>query len=99
MIDFIIHTKEDLKEAIDAYGILPFFANEIKGFSIEEHCDPKVYFGKEPGVWEWKGPIIQEMKCAYGKFFLKKAAFVKRIRWNGRMHPSWYSSSDTREAS
>ena len=37
MIDFIIHTKEDLKEAIDAFGILPFFANEIKGFSIEEH--------------------------------------------------------------
>ena len=78
MIDFIIHTKGDLKEAIDAYGILPFFANEIKGFSIEEHCDPKVYFGKEPGVWEWKGPIIQELKCAYGKFFLKKAAFVKK---------------------
>ncbi len=73
MIDFIIHTKGDLKEAIDAYGILPFFANEIKGFSIEEHCDPKVYFGEEPG-----GPVIQEMKCAYGKFFLKKAAFVKK---------------------
>ena len=79
MIDFIIHTKEDLKEAIDAYGILPFFANEIKGFSIEEHCDPKVYFGEEPGVWEWKGPVIQELKCAYGKFFLKKAAFVKKM--------------------
>ena len=78
MIDFIIHTKGDLKEAIDAYGILPFFANEIKGFSIEEHCDPKVYFGEEPGVWEWKGPVIQELKCAYGKFFLKKAAFVKK---------------------
>ena len=78
MIDFIIHTKEDLKEAIDACGILPFFENEIKGFSIEEHCDPKVYFGEEPGVWEWKGPVIQELKCAYGKFFLKKAAFVKK---------------------
>ena len=78
MIDFIIHTKEDLKEAIDAFGILPFFENEIKGFSIEEHCDPKVYFGEEPGVWEWKGPVIQELKCAYGKFFLKKAAFIKK---------------------
>ncbi|MBR6725277.1 MAG: hypothetical protein IKI79_08335, partial [Erysipelotrichaceae bacterium] len=44
----------------------------------EEHCDPKVYFGEEPGVWEWKGPVIQELKCAYGKFFLKKAAFVKK---------------------
>ena len=78
MIDIYIQTKEDIKDAIDKYGILPFFSNDIKGFSIEEHCSPKVYFGEEPGVWEWKGPIIQETKCAYGKFFQKKAAFVKK---------------------
>lgn len=78
MIDFYIRTKEDLKEAIDEFGIVPFFGNIIPGFSIEEHCDPKVYFGEEPGLWEWKGPVIQESRCAYGKLFVKKAAFVKK---------------------
>lgn len=27
-------------------------------------------------MWEWKGPVIRETGCAYGKFFEKKAAFV-----------------------
>ena len=29
-------------------------------------------------MWEWKGPVIRETGCAYGKFFEKKAAFVSR---------------------
>ena len=77
-MNIYIRTKEDILKAIDEYGIVPFFSNNIKGFSIEENCDPKAYFGEEPGVWEWKGPIIQESHCAYGKFFLKKAAYVKK---------------------
>ncbi len=76
MADFYIRTKEDLKQAVEELGILPFFANEIPGFSIEENCAPETYFSKEPGVWEWKGPVIQELRCAYGKFFGKKAAFI-----------------------
>ena len=78
MFNIYIREKEDIIEAIKEYGILPFFSNEIKGFSIEENCDPKAYFSEEPGVWEWKGPVIQETKCAYGKFFQKKAAYVKK---------------------
>ncbi len=77
---FYIRSKEDLLKALDEEGIVPFFANNIKGFSIEENCDPKVYFSDEPGVWEWKGPIIQEAHCAYGKFFLKKACFMAK-KW------------------
>jgi len=77
---FYIKTKEDLAQAVEKLGILPFFANEIKGFSIEENCAPEAYFSDLPGVWEWKGPIIQEQKCAYGKFFSKKAAFISR-KW------------------
>ena len=79
-MDIYIKTKQDIINAIDEYGILPFFSNEIEGFSIEENCDPKVYFGEKPGVWEWKGPVIQESRCAYGKFFNKKAAFVSK-KW------------------
>jgi len=77
-MDIYIRTKEDLERAVQELGFLPFFANEIKGFSIEENCDPRVYFSKEPGVWEWKGPVIQETRCAYGKFFHKKAAFIAK---------------------
>ena len=53
-LDFTIYTKEDLKEAVQALGFLPLFANEIQDFSIEEHTVPKAWFSEEPGVWEWK---------------------------------------------
>lgn len=75
-----IRTKQDLIDAIDTYGIIPYFANSIPGFSIEEHVSPEVWFSAEEGVWEWKGPVIRESECAYGKFFENKAAFVS-MEW------------------
>ena len=75
-LDFTIYAKEDLEEAVQALGFLPLFANEIPDFSIEEHTVPKAWFSEEPGVWEWKGSVIRESGCAYGKFFGKKAAFI-----------------------
>ena len=78
MIDYIIRTKEDLKRAVEEMGILPLFTNSIPGFSVEEHVDPKIWFTEEPGPWDWKGPVIREMQCAYGKFFEHKAAFVSK---------------------
>ena len=77
---FTIRTKKDIIDAVDRFGILPYFANSLDGFSIEEHCAPSAWFSGEEGVWEWKGPLIKEAKCAYGKFFEKKAAFVSR-KW------------------
>ena len=66
-------------DAIGEYGIVPYFANSIPGFSLEEHCDPRVLWSDtEENSWEWKGPVIQETGCAYGKFFEKKAAYVSR---------------------
>ncbi len=77
--DFMIHTIKDLEDAVEEYGFLPYFCNSLKGFSIEEHVAPKVWFSDdEEGVWEWKGPVIRETGCAYGKFFERKAAFVSR---------------------
>ena len=59
------------------FGFIPYFRNSLPGFSIEEHVDPKAWFYKDlEGVWEWKGPVIRETGCAYGKFFEKKAAFI-----------------------
>lgn len=75
-LDFIIRTKDDLITAVQQMGILPLFQNSLPGFSVEEHVTPAAWFSDEPGVWEWKGPVIQEAGCAYGKFFEKKAAFI-----------------------
>ena len=79
--DLFIQTKQDLSDAVEAYGFLPLFANAIPGFSVEEHAAPEVWY--TPGsddwpVWEWKGPVIRECGCAYGKFFKNKAVFISR---------------------
>ncbi len=75
---FTIQTKEDLKELIDEAGFVPYFGNVIPGFSIEEHASPGVWFSGEEGLWEWKGPVIRETGCAYGKFFQHKAVYVSK---------------------
>lgn len=76
--DFYIRTKDDLIRAVNDLGFVPFFRNSIEGFSIEEHIDPKLWFGDEEGPWEWKGPVIRETGCAYGKFFEKKAVYISK---------------------
>ena len=76
---FVVRTKEDLKDAILTLGFLPFFKNSIPGFSLEEHVHPDAWYHRDTDrwdVWEWKGPVIRELGCAYGKFFEKKAVFV-----------------------
>ena len=78
--DFKINSMQDLMDLIDKMGFVPFFANDIPGFSIEEHIGPgKWYTDGDNGfwpAWEWKGPIIREMRCAYGKFFKNKAVYI-----------------------
>ncbi len=76
--DFYIEKKQDLLDAVDRFGFVPLFKNRIPGFSVEEHVSRRCWFGSEEGVWEWKGPVIRETGCAYGKFFDKKAVFVSR---------------------
>lgn len=77
--DFIVRTKQDLIDAIQEFGIVPYFSTSIPGFSLEEHCSSAILFNDtEENTWAWKGPVIQAMGCAYGKFFEKKAAYVRR---------------------
>lgn len=78
---FIIRSKADLIEAINEYGFMPFFTNSIPGFSVEEHIDPACWWHPDTdawSAWEWKGPVIHETGCAYGKFFEKKACYISR---------------------
>ena len=81
MLTGTIRTRDDLTAMIGQAGILPFFANPVKGWSVEEHIDPAVWFTDQEGPWEWKGPLAAEKICVYGKFIRNKAAFVS---------PNWF---------
>ncbi|MCR4584147.1 MAG: hypothetical protein K5686_00340 [Lachnospiraceae bacterium] len=83
--NFKISSMQDLIDTIDELGFVPFFQNEIDGFSIEEHIGRGCWYtdgddGFWP-AWEWKGPVIRKMKCAYGKFLRNKAMYVS---------PKWF---------
>ena len=80
--NFKIGSIDQLVKAIDDLGFIPFFVNEIKGFSLEEHvADNCWYYGSDPWeAWEWKGPAIRKSKCAYGKFMFNKAVYISR-KW------------------
>ena len=81
LLDFELNSKKDIINTVNRLGFLPYFKNKISGFSIEEHIAPRLWFGEDEGVWEWKGPIITESDCVYGKFFAGKAGFISREWW------------------
>lgn len=79
--DFKICSVSDLSRLVQEYGFLPLLKNQIPGFSVEEHTPPKLWFADcVEGPWEWKGPVIRETGCAYGKFFHGKAGFIS-MEW------------------
>lgn len=76
-----IDSVKALEKLIREWGFLPFFQNEIPGFSIEEHTPRELWFSDTAdGPWEWKGPAAGNGQCAYGKFFQKRAGFVS-LEW------------------
>lgn len=76
-----LHNSEELSKLVEETGFMPFFANEIPGFSVEE-CTPKEYWFVDGvnGPWEWKGEIAQGRNIAYGKLFHNKAGYVSK-KW------------------
>lgn len=63
------------------FGFLPFFPCGIPGLSIQEMTPRYLWFSdEEDGPWEWKGPVIREGHCAYGKIFNRKAGYVS-LEW------------------
>ena len=69
---------EDLLQAVEYYGFLPFFPNDIPGFSVEEMCAPAYWFAEDrDGPWEWKGGGADEA-LRVRQAFPKKAGFVSR---------------------
>ena len=92
----MIHNATELMDYIQQVGFLPLLDSGIAGYSADEAVDPDCrYVLLDDGswdwpLWDWKGPIVTESDCVYGKFFNKKAGFVSRSWWpdlyNWRRH-------------
>jgi len=82
-----IHSCPELMEYIQKVGFLPLLDSGIVGYSAEDVVDEEnryvVYSdgGWDWPLWKWKGPIVQEGNCVYGKFFAGKAGFISREWW------------------
>ncbi len=73
-----VKTPEELLAMVDEIGFLPLFANDVPGFSAEEHTAAR-YWGTgdaENDPWEWREILARSGRVAYGKFFDKKAGFL-----------------------
>ena len=46
-----IWSAKDMEALALEWGFLPFFKNELKGFSIEEHTPPELWYDSESGDW------------------------------------------------
>ena len=72
-----ISNAGQLEKIVLKWGFLPFFKNEIEGFSVQELTPRYLWFSDEyDGPWEWKGPVICGGLCAYGKLFRRKVGYV-----------------------
>lgn len=77
-----------LMELIEEVGFLPLLDSGIPGFSADEAVHPRCRYHLLPDggwdwpLWRWKGSIVTESGCAYGKFFASKAGFVSREWWS-----------------
>ena len=83
----MIHNCPELMEYIQKVGFLPLLDSGIAGYSAEDVVDEESRYvvysdgGWDWPLWKWKGPIVQEGICVYGKFFAGKAGFISREWW------------------
>lgn len=82
-----IHSCPQLMDYIKEVGFLPLLDSGIAGYSAEDIVDEECRYvvfpdgGWDWPLWKWKGPIVQEEFCVYGKFFAGKAGFITREWW------------------
>ena len=86
-LQVVIHSCPELMNYIQEVGFLPLLDSGIHGYSAEDIVDEDCRYVMLPDggwdwpLWKWKGPIVQEGNCVYGKFFAGKAGFVSREWW------------------
>lgn len=82
-----IHTCAQQIEVISRIGFLPLLNSGIEGFSADEMVDEECRYvvfpdgGWDWPMWKWKGTVVTEGNCVYGKFFDKKAGFISMEWW------------------
>lgn len=82
-----IYSAAQLTDYIHEVGFLPLLYSGISGFSAEEVVDDDCRYvvlpdgGWDWPLWKWKGPIVSDGHCVYGKFFDKKAGFISFDWW------------------
>ena len=80
-----ITSAEAMLDTIRELGIVPFFANPVNGYSIEEMTAPENWFDTQENLsytpWDWKIPCVQSGEIAYGKFLLGGKAAFATIEW------------------
>ena len=80
-----VTSAEAMLETILELGIVPFFANVIPGYSIEEMTPAQNWFDTQENLsytpWDWKIPCVQSGDVAYGKFLLGGKAAFASIEW------------------
>ena len=85
--DMAIHYCPELIDCIQQVGFLPLLDSSLLGYSAEGLLAEECRFTQfddgswEWPLWQWKGPVVKEGNCVYGKFFAGKAAFVSRDWW------------------
>lgn len=75
-----IRSWRELIDWVNEVGFLPLFANEIEGFSVEEHTYNLFWWTGDPeqDPWAWREIIASTGEVAYGKFFAGKAGFISK---------------------
>ena len=69
-------------EAVRSYGIIPFFENPVRGYSIEELTPPSYWLTDEQlGPWDWKVDLVQGGGIVYGKFLCGGKAAFATVEW------------------
>ena len=82
-----IYSAAGLIAFIQEVGFLPLLNSGVRGFSAEESVSDDCRYvvfddgGWDWPLWKWKGPVVTEGNCVYGKFFDKKAGFISREWW------------------
>ncbi len=82
-----IHSCPDLMDCIQQVGFLPLLDSGISGYSAEALLAEECRFTQfddgswEWPLWQWKGPVVTDGGCVYGKFFAGKAGFVSQEWW------------------
>ena len=82
-----IYNSAQLIALIQELGFLPLLDSGIAGYSAEELVSDDCRYvvlpdgGWDWPLWKWKGPIVMEGNCVYGKFFDKKAGFISKAWW------------------